>query len=349
MTRRVTYRDAGVDIDAAEAALKRVREAVVSTHRPEVLGPPGGFGGLFRLPEGYQEPVLVASSDGVGTKVLLAAAAGAHETVGVDLVAMTVNDLIVQGAEPLFFLDYVAMGRLEAGVLEGLIQGMVEGCRQAGCSLLGGETAEMPGLYEPGHYDLAGTAVGIVEESRIITGEAVSPGDVVLGLPSTGLHSNGFSLVRKVLLGDDPKAALESTSELGYPLGEELLRPTAIYVRPVRALIGAVPVRGLVHVTGGGFMENIPRVVPASLKTVIRTDGWERAPVFELIRQRAGLEEAEMYRTFNMGLGMLAFVPEGSAAEAREILSKEGVAAAVVGAVEARKKGEPAVVLSPGA
>lgn len=342
----MTYRDAGVDIEAAEAALRKVKEVISSTHRPEVVGQVGGFGGLFRLPEGYEEPLLVAATDGVGTKVLLAAQAGRHDSVGIDLVAMNVNDLIVQGAEPLFFLDYLAMGRLDEKIVEELIGGVAEGCRQAGCALLGGETAEMPGLYEPGHYDLAGTAVGIVEASRLITGESIEEGDVILGLPSTGLHSNGFSLVRKVLLGEDIPEALESTEELGSPLGEELLKATAIYVRPVLSLIKTVAVRGLVHVTGGGFLENIPRIVPDKLKAVIQESSWERPPVFDLISERAGLGKAEMYRTFNMGLGMLVVVAEGSVGGAKEALSKEGVSAPVVGRVEARRSGEPHVVIT---
>lgn len=342
----MTYRDTGVDIEAAGSALRKVKEVIASTHRPEVVGRVGGFGGLFRLPEGYEEPLLVAAADGVGTKVLLAAAAGSHASVGVDLVAMSVNDLIVQGAEPLFFLDYLAMGRLDEGIVEELIGGIAEGCREAGCALLGGETAEMPGLYEPGHYDLAGTAVGIVEAGRLITGESIEEGDVILGLPSTGLHSNGFSLVRKVLLGGDISQALESKKELGYPLGEELLKPTAIYVRPVLSLIKATAVRGLVHVTGGGFIENIPRTVPDKLKAVIQEASWERPSVFGLISERAGLDKAEMYKTFNMGLGMLAVVEEGSVREAQEALSKEGVAATVVGRVEARRQGEPHVVIT---
>jgi phosphoribosylformylglycinamidine cyclo-ligase len=345
VTRRVTYRDAGVDIGAADAALRKAQKAIASTHRSEVMGRAGGFGGLFRLPEGYKEPVLVASSDGVGTKVLVAAAAGSHKPVGVDLVAMTVNDLIVQGAEPLFFLDYIAMGKLDPEVIEELIEGMAEGCRQSGCALLGGETAEMPGLYEPSHYDLAGTAVGIVERSLLITGESISEGDVILGLPSSGLHSNGFSLVRKVLLSGDPMAALESASELGYPLRDELMKPTAIYVQPVRALIEAVAVRGLVHITGGGFPENIPRVLPESYKASIHTGSWERPSVFDLIQERAGLDKEEMYRTFNMGIGMLAFIPEDSMEAAGNILAKEGLAAQVIGVVEARKIGEQAVNL----
>jgi phosphoribosylformylglycinamidine cyclo-ligase len=345
MTRRITYRDAGVNIEAADAALRKVRDAVASTHRPEVLGHIGGYGGLFRLPSGYTNPVLVAASDGVGTKVLVAAAADMHSTVGVDLVAMTVNDLIVQGAEPLFFLDYVAMGRLEERVLEELIVGMAEGCRQAGCALLGGETAEMPGLYEPGHYDLAGTAVGIVEESQLISGESVREGNVILGLPSTGLHSNGFSLVRRVLLHEDMPSALESTDELGYPLAEELLKPTAIYVKAVQALIEATTVNGLVHITGGGFMENIPRVIPDKCKAIIQTNSWSRPKIFDLIQERAGLDKVEMYRTFNMGLGMLAIMPEDSFAEAQKALSEGGIAAPVVGMIEARRASEPAVIL----
>lgn len=346
MTRRVTYRDAGVNIEAADAALRKVRDAVASTYRPEVLGHIGGYGGLFRIPSGYTNPILVATSDGVGTKVLVAAAAGVHSTVGVDLVAMTVNDLIVQGAEPLFFLDYIAMGHLEQRVVEELIEGMAEGCRQAGCALLGGETAEMPGLYEPGHYDLAGTAVGIVEESRLISGESVREGHVMLGLPSTGLHSNGFSLVRRVLLSGDMSGALESNVELGYPLVQELLKPTAIYVRAVQALIEAATVSGLIHITGGGFIENIPRIVPDKYKAVIQTDSWSRPQIYDLIQERAGLDKVEMYRTFNMGLGMLAILPEESVAAGQKALSEGGTSAPVVGVIKARRTGEPAVILS---
>jgi phosphoribosylformylglycinamidine cyclo-ligase len=344
--RQWTYKKAGVDREAARAALDSTREAIESTFRPEVVGSLGGFGGFFHLPEKYEKPLLVASTDGVGTKVLVAAEAGRYRDIGVDLVAMNVNDILVHGAEPLVFLDYIAVGKLDPRVVEEIIKGVVEGCRQAGCSLIGGETAEMPDLYRPGHLDLAGTAIGVVERDKLITGETILEGYIILGLPSSGLHSNGFSLVRRVLLSENASRALSSTKELGYPLGEELLKPTAIYVRPVRALLESVQVHGLVHITGGGIVENVPRVLPDRCKAVIYKACWSWPSIFRLIQEKGKLEESEMFRTFNMGLGMLVIVPEESVSEAQMVLKRKGMEARVIGRIEARKEGEPSVVLA---
>jgi phosphoribosylformylglycinamidine cyclo-ligase len=292
------YKDAGVDIDAGEAVVDGIREAVASTRRPEVLGGLGGFGGLFALAK-YEQPVLVSGTDGVGTKLLVAQRVGQHASIGVDLVAMCVNDIAVSGAEPLFFLDYFATGKLEPGVTVEVVKGIAEGCRQAGCALVGGETAEMPGMYGAGHYDLAGFSVGVVERDEILTGADIQPGDVLLGLASSGLHSNGYSLVRKIV--DD--LDWDEEHGLGAPLGQVLLTPTRIYVREMLAMRGRV--KGFVHITGGGFYENIPRILPRGLGATIQRGSWEIPPIFALLADRGGLTERDLYRTFNMGIGMV--------------------------------------------
>lgn len=321
------YKDAGVDIDAGDAVVDGIRGAVASTRRPEVLGGIGGFGGLFAMPEGYTDPVLVSGTDGVGTKLLVAQALGRHASIGVDLVAMCVNDIAVLGAEPLFFLDYFATGRLAPEVAVEVVSGIADGCRQAGCSLVGGETAEMPGMYGPGHYDLAGFCVGVVERARILDGSRIQAGDALIGLPSSGVHANGYSLVRKLV---EP---LDWTEEhgLGAPLGDVLLRPTRIYVRDLARLRGEVDVRGLVHITGGGFPGNIPRVLPDGLGAHLVAGSWPELPIFRLLRQLGDLSDADMHRTFNNGLGMIAVVPAAQAAQAAACVAGHVVGRVVEG------------------
>ncbi len=304
------YKSAGVDIEAGEQVVADIREMVQKTHRREVLREIGGFAGLFQPDLArYQQPVLVSATDGVGTKLKIAFAMGRHDTVGIDAVAMCANDLVVQGAEPLFFLDYLGTGRLDRGVVREIISGIVRGCQQAGCALLGGETAEMPGFYPAGEYDLAGFCVGIVEKSRIITGEQAVPGDRLLGLASTGLHSNGFSLVRKVLLEHAGLELQAYLPELGCSLGEELLRPTRIYVPAVLSLLPKAELKGIAHITGGGLRQNLPRILPGGLKAVIRKDAWEVPPIFRLVQETGRIAEGEMYRTFNMGIGLVLVLP----------------------------------------
>jgi phosphoribosylformylglycinamidine cyclo-ligase len=296
----ITYRDAGVDIDAGDQLVERIKPHVRRTFRPEVIGDLGGFGALFALPRGYTDPVLVSGTDGVGTKLKVAFATGRHDTIGIDLVAMCVNDIAVSGAEPLFFLDYFASGRLDVAVGEAVIAGIAEGCRQAGCALVGGETAELPGFYADGEYDLAGFAVGVVERARILDGSRIRPGDRVVGLASSGLHSNGYSLARKALL-----------EQLALPLpsvADALLEPTRIYVRALRAAMQAGDVRGAAHITGGGLVENPPRILGDGLAMRLDERAWPEPPIFARIAA-AGVERAEMRRTFNLGLGMLLCVP----------------------------------------
>jgi len=337
---RLTYRDAGVDIEAGDALVERIKPSVRATTRPEVLGGLGGFGALVRVPlERYREPVLVSGTDGVGTKLRLAIDLARHDTVGIDLVAMCVNDVVVQGAEPLFFLDYYATARLDVAVAERVIAGIAAGCLQAGCALVGGETAEMPGMYQGEDYDLAGFCVGIVERSRIIDGSATVAGDAVLGLASSGPHSNGYSLIRRVLAreGADANSRID-----GRALYDWLLEPTRIYVKSVLALIAELPVHGLAHITGGGLIENIPRVVPDGLEVVLDRRSWRRPAVFEWLKSAAGLDELEMHRTFNCGIGMTVQLPEASVPRALEILSAAGEVATVIGRV---RPGSGGVVL----
>ena len=339
----LTYRDAGVDIDAGEDLVRRIGEDVASTHRPEVLGGLGGFGGLFALDvQRYRAPVLVSGTDGVGTKLKLAGQLGRHESIGVDLVAMCVNDVIVAGAEPLFFLDYYATARLEVEVAEVVIRGIAAGCREAGCALIGGETAEMPGMYAPGDYDLAGFCVGVVERDRLLRGERVAPGDVVLGLASSGPHANGFSLIRRVLerSGEDPETPCgEST------VGAALLAPTRIYVRALLALLEQQPVHALAHVTGGGLVENLPRVLPAGTRAALDARHWQRPPVFDWLQRSGAIDRDEMLRTFNCGIGMCAVVPERQAEAAAVTLTRAGETVWRIGTIEASTEPEPDVVI----
>ena len=340
-----TYKQAGVDIEAGDAFVERIKPHAARTMRPEVLAGVGGFGGLFALPPGkYREPVLVAGTDGVGTKLKVAFQAGRHATVGIDLVAMSVNDILTSGAEPLFFLDYFATGRLEVEAAAQVVQGIARGCELAGCALLGGETAEMPGFYARGEYDLAGFCVGVVERSEIIDGRSVVPGDVLLGLASSGLHSNGYSLARKVLL-EDAKLALDAVPEgWSQSLGDALLEPTRIYVKDVLALMKAVKVKGLAHITGSGIPGNLPRCLPEGTRAVLDARRWKAPPVFELIQRLGGVAPEEMDSTFNMGLGLILVVAPADVSKALALLEARGVEAVEVGRVEAGEGEATAVI-----
>jgi phosphoribosylformylglycinamidine cyclo-ligase len=333
---RITYRDAGVDIDAGEELVERIKPLVRRAQRPEVLAGIGGFGALVELPPGYRRPVLVSGTDGVGTKLRLAIDTGRHDTIGIDLVAMCANDVVVQGAEPLFFLDYYATGKLQVAVAEAVVRGIVEGCVQAGAALVGGETAEMPGMYQGEDYDLAGFCVGVVEKDAIIDGSKVSPGDALIGLSSSGPHSNGYSLIRKLIAAAD---ATPGTLLEGQSLFDRLLAPTRIYVKSLLALLRAMPVHGLAHITGGGLTDNIPRVLPQGLEAVLERRAWPRDPVFDWLQHIARVDSAEMHRTFNCGLGMVVVLPAPQAAAAVEFLNARGERAQVVGEVRAGARG----------
>jgi phosphoribosylformylglycinamidine cyclo-ligase len=343
----LTYRDAGVDIDAGDSLVERIKPHVKRTMRREVMTDLGGFAGLCAIPAGYREPLLVSCTDGVGTKLKLAFLTGKHDTVGIDLVAMNVNDLVVCGAEPLFFLDYFASGRLDVSVAERVIAGIADGCQQAGCALVGGETAELPGFYADGEYDLAGFCVGVVERSRRIDGRAIEPGDRLLGLASSGFHSNGYSLVRRVLLEKMALRLEDTPPGLDAPLADVLLRPTRIYVRALRRLAAADVLRGAAHITGGGLIDNPPRMIPgdAKLKLQIDVGSWTVPPVFELLARGGGVAPDEMLRTFNMGLGMLVCVPAARVREARTLLEQEGETVFEVGEVAASDRVDAPVEL----
>jgi phosphoribosylformylglycinamidine cyclo-ligase len=339
MTERapVTYRDAGVDIDAGDELVERIKPRVKRSMRPEVLGGIGGFGALVEVPlDRYRKPVLVSGTDGVGTKLRLAIDTQRHDGVGIDLVAMCANDVVVQGAEPLFFLDYYASGKLDVGVGERVIAGIVEGCVQAGCALVGGETAEMPGMYHGADYDLAGFCVGVVEKDAIIDGSKTRAGDVVLGLPSSGPHSNGFSLIRKILqlANADLQADLQ-----GVSLIDRLMAPTRIYVKPLLKLMREVSLHGLSHITGGGLLDNIPRVLPDGLEVVLERSAWRREAVFEWLQQQGNVADAEMYRVFNCGIGMTVHVSAIDAERAIGILGAAGQEALVIGEIRSGTRG----------
>lgn len=305
------YKRAGVNIEAGYEAVSRMKQHVARTTRKGVIGGLGAFGGMFDISElGYKEPVLVSGTDGVGTKLLLAFMLDKHDTIGIDCVAMSVNDIVVQGAEPLYFLDYIATGQLVPEQVEQIVKGIADGCEQAGCALIGGETAEMPDLYADNEYDLAGFAVGAVEKSDIITGDAIKAGDILIGLESNGLHSNGYSLVRKILLKDKQLDLQKTYGDLTLPLGEELLRPTSIYVKPILALREKFQINGISHITGGGFIENIPRMLPDDLGAVIDYHKWDVPPIFTLLESEGKLTKKEMFNTFNMGIGMVLAVAE---------------------------------------
>jgi phosphoribosylformylglycinamidine cyclo-ligase len=339
-TESITYKDAGVDIEAGDELVERIKPAVKRSMRPEVLAGLGGFGALFEIPvDRYRKPVLVSGTDGVGTKLRLAIETGRHDTIGIDLVAMCANDVVVQGAEPLFFLDYYATAKLRVDVAESVIKGIVEGCVQAGAALIGGETAEMPGMYAEGDYDLAGFCVGIVEKDAIIDGSKTRPGDVVIGLPSSGPHSNGYSLVRKLLQASKATATTKLGKGLLY---DALLQPTRIYVKPLLALAKTVPVHGMAHITGGGLTENIPRVVPQGLDVMLSAKTWTRPEVFDWLQRAGNIADAEMYRTFNCGIGMTITVAAEHAERALQTLREHGEQPAVIGEI---RRGDSGVVI----
>jgi len=339
MTERasVTYRDAGVDIDAGEELVERIKPQVRRSMRREVLGGIGGFAALVEIPlDRYRRPVLVSGTDGVGTKLRLAIDTGRNAAVGVDLVAMCANDVVVQGAEPLFFLDYFATGKLDVDVAERVIRGIIDGCVQAGCALVGGETAEMPGMYHGEDYDLAGFCVGIVEKESIIDGSRGAAGDIVIGLPSSGPHSNGFSLIRKVLQLTQPE--LQSPLD-GVPLIERLMAPTCIYVKPLLQLLAEVPVHGMAHITGGGLVDNIPRVLPDGLEVMLERKAWPRSVIFEWLQHNGNISDAEMARVFNCGIGMTVHVAAADAPRALAVLAANGQDAAIIGEVRSGTRG----------
>jgi len=326
----LSYKDAGVDIDAGNALVENIKGAVKRTTRPEVMGGLGGFGSVCQLPTGYKEPVLVAGTDGVGTKLRLAIDLGKHDTVGIDLVAMCVNDLIVQGAEPLFFLDYYATAKLDVAVASAVVEGIAEGCIQSGCALVGGETAEMPGMYHKGDYDIAGFCVGVAEKSRLLDGTKVAAGDQLIALGASGPHSNGFSLIRKVLEVNNT-----DTSELlnDKAISEHLLEPTKIYVKSVLALLKDVDVHALSHITGGGFWENIPRVLPQTAQAVINGKSWQWPAIFNWLQEKGNITTHEMYRTFNCGVGMIIVVPKDKVAKSIDVLTAHGEQAWHIGEI----------------
>ena len=336
----LSYKDAGVDIDAGNALVERIKHVAKRTRRPEVMAGLGGFGALFELPQGYKQPVLVSGTDGVGTKLRLAMDLAKHDTIGIDLVAMCANDLVVAGAEPLFFLDYYATGHLNVDVAASVINGIGIGCEQAGAALVGGETAEMPGMYEGEDYDLAGFCVGIVEKDEIIDGSRVQAGDALVAIASSGPHSNGYSLVRKII--EFSKADLNADLD-GVPLADALMAPTKIYVKPVLKLINALDVHAMCHVTGGGFQENIPRVLPDNCKAIIDTNSWRWPAVFEWLQQAGNVKTAEMFRTFNCGVGMIVALPAAQAQQAVTLLNAEGEQSWIIGEIAAKQDAEAAV------
>src|SRR5688572_28487476 len=331
MSKKLSYRDAGVDIDEGDALVEAIKPFARRTMRPEVLAGIGGFGALCEIPKKYRQPVLVSGTDGVGTKLKLAFQLQRHDTVGIDLVAMSVNDVLVQGAEPLFFLDYFACGQLDRNVAAEVVKGIARGCELGGCALIGGETAEMPGMYPPGEYDLAGFCVGVVEKERILDGRSIVPGDAILGLASSGAHSNGYSLIRKILERGKPEF--------------DLLEPTRIYVKPVLKLLDSVPVKGLAHITGGGITGNVPRVLPKNTLARIRRDSWPRPPVFQWLQRTGNVAEDEMYRVFNCGIGMALIVAPGDARRAADELRAAGETVYEIGFIES-SSGEPGCVVA---
>jgi phosphoribosylformylglycinamidine cyclo-ligase len=337
----LSYKDAGVDIDAGDALVDRIKPLARKTMREGVLAGIGGFGALFEVPKRYKEPVLVSGTDGVGTKLKLAFEWNMHDTVGIDLVAMSVNDVLVQGAEPLFFLDYFACGKLDVDTAAAVVGGIARGCELSGCALIGGETAEMPGMYPAGEYDLAGFAVGAVEKSLILTGQSVKPGDVVLGLASAGVHSNGFSLVRKVI--ERAGNALPATLD-GRPFREAVMAPTRLYVKPVLAALAKHPIKALAHITGGGLLENIPRVLPEGTAAHLRKGSWPQSELFDWLQKVAGIDDIEMNRTFNNGIGMVVVIDAAEAAACAATLRSEGETVHEIGVIAERGSGAPVVV-----
>jgi phosphoribosylformylglycinamidine cyclo-ligase len=338
----MTYRDAGVDIDAGDLLVERIKPAAKRTLRPEVLGGIGGFGALFEISKKYREPVLVSGTDGVGTKLRLAFQLNRHDTVGQDLVAMSVNDILVQGAEPLFFLDYFACGKLDVGTAATVVEGIAKGCELAGCALIGGETAEMPDMYPAGEYDLAGFAVGAVEKTKIIDGKSIQAGDVVLGLASSGAHSNGFSLIRRIVERAQPDLAADFH---GQPFADALIAPTRIYVKSLLKLMEAVTVKGMAHITGGGLTGNVPRVLPENVTAVIDKSAWPLPPLFQWLQQEGNVADEEMHRVFNCGIGMVVIVAAADAARATELLSAAGETVYALGRIAARQAGQEQTII----
>ncbi|HEY6773966.1 MAG TPA: phosphoribosylformylglycinamidine cyclo-ligase [Oxalicibacterium sp.] len=339
----LSYRDAGVDIDAGDALVEAIKPFAKRTMREGVLGGLGGFGAMFEIGKKYKEPVLVSGTDGVGTKLKLAFMLNKHDTVGIDLVAMSVNDILVQGAEPLFFLDYFACGKLDVPSATDVVKGVAKGCEQAGCALIGGETAEMPGMYPDGEYDLAGFAVGAVEKSKIIDGTKIKPGDVVLGLASSGIHSNGYSLVRKII--EVAKPDLNADFH-GRKLADVLLEPTRIYVKPLLALMAKMEVKGMVHITGGGLVENIPRVLQDNLTAVLHKDAWTLPPLFQWLQQHGNVADSEMHRVFNCGIGMTVIVAKENADAAMADLQAAGETVMRIGEICTREDGQPQTIVN---
>lgn len=339
----LSYRDAGVDIDAGDALVDRIKPWAKRTMRPEVMGGIGGFGALMGLPIKYKNPILVSGTDGVGTKLKLAFMLNKHDTVGIDLVGMSVNDILVQGAESLFFLDYFACGKLDVDVAEQVIKGIAQGCEQAGCALIGGETAEMPGMYPAGEYDLAGFAVGVVERDAIIDGSTICPGDVVLGLASSGPHSNGYSLIRKIIevSGVDVQADFH-----GRKMADVLMTPTRIYVKPLLALMASMPVKGMAHITGGGLTGNVPRILAENLTAEIDARSWEMPAIFCWLQQQGGVVDAEMHRTFNCGIGMVVIVAAELADTAMQQLTAAGETVHRIGKIRTRGEGEGQTIVN---
>jgi len=340
--RSLTYRDAGVDIDAGDALVERIKPHAKRTMRPGVMAGIGGFGALFAVPRGYREPVLVSGTDGVGTKLKLAFEWQRHDTIGIDLVAMSVNDILTLGAEPLFFLDYYACGKLDVDSAADVVKGIAAGCEMAGCALIGGETAEMPGMYPVGEYDLAGFAVGVAEKKKIIDGRSIRPGDVVLGLASNGVHSNGYSLVRRILAQPGVKLSAKIG---GRALKDAVLAPTRIYVKPVLQLMKKVQVKGLAHITGGGLVDNVPRMLGPKLTAELQADAWPLPPLFRWLQQLGNVADAEMHRVFNCGIGMVAVVAAKDASRAQKLLEKSGERVWRIGHIRRRKRGEAQTIV----
>ncbi len=341
-TSSISYRDAGVDIEAGDVLVEQIKPFAKRTMRPEVLAGIGGFGSLFEMPKKFKNPVLVSGTDGVGTKLKLAFELNKHDTVGIDLVAMSVNDILVQGAEPLFFLDYFACGKLEVGVAAQVIKGIAEGCEQSGCALVGGETAEMPGMYPAGEYDLAGFAVGCVDKEKIINGLSIAAGDVLLGLASSGAHSNGYSLIRKLIAN----SGIDFDSDFyGRKFKDVVMAPTKIYVKSLLKLIDALPVKGMAHITGGGITENIPRVLPAGLIAEINGKSWQLPQLFQWLQVQGNITHREMYKTFNCGIGMAVIVAKEDAAQAIALLQVNGETVYEIGLIRAQNAGEAPTII----
>jgi phosphoribosylformylglycinamidine cyclo-ligase len=342
MTPQTSYREAGVDIDAGNRLIEKIKPFAQRTLRQEALGGIGGFGALFEVPKKYRQPILVSGTDGVGTKLKLAFQSNRHDTIGIDLVAMSVNDILVQGAEPLFFLDYFACGKLDVETAAQVIQGIAKGCEQAGCALIGGETAEMPGMYPEGEYDLAGFAVGVVEKDRIIDGRQITDQDLVLGIASSGAHANGFSLIRKILT----QHAVDADTQLGdVKLLDIVLAPTRIYAKSLLALIQALPVKGLAHITGGGLLENVPRILPETVMAHVDRRSWVRPPLFDWLQQHGNVAEEEMLRVFNCGIGMVVIVAPEHGQTAIDILRANGETVWQIGTIQRRESGACAIAI----